>query len=162
MIAVGIDYRVSSSVKLSFGSNYFFDRQADYGHKWDDDLNSSTPTVHLDNKSMIFHNGLSLQAGLEYNITEKLLVSGGYVWANKGVNDYYQSDLTYGLGTSTFGLGGAYSINEKIQINLGLGYTDYRSDSKLVNHVMGSSLYTPEESYYKSTMMVGIGVDFRF
>ena len=162
MIAVGIDYKVSPELKLSFGTNYFFDRQADYGHKWDHDVNSSTPTVHMDNETMIFHNGFSLQGGLEYNITEKLLVSGGYVWANKGVNDYYQSDLTYGLGTQTFGLGGAYSITEKIQINLGLGYTLYQSDSKLVNHVLGTSLYTPEESYYKDTKMIAVGVDFRF
>lgn len=162
MIAVGIDYKVSPELKLSFGSNYYFDRQADYGHKWDHDVNSSTPTVHMDNETMIFHNGFSLQGGLEYNITEKLLVSSGYVWANKGVNDYYQSDLTYGLGTSTFGLGGAYSITEKIQINLGFGYTTYRPDTKLVNHVLGTSLYTPEESYYKDTKMIAIGVDFRF
>ena len=107
---------------------------------------------------------MSLQFGLEYNISEKLLVSGGYVWANQGVNDKYQSDLTYGLGTNTFGAGGAYSVNEKIQINLGFGYTLYKEDSKMVDHIFsGNNTNIPaNETYNKNTMIVGVGVDFRF
>jgi len=164
MIAVGIDYKISESLRLSLGSNYFFDKSADYGHKVDNDLNSSTPTVHIDNSEIIDDNGMSLQFGLEYNISEKLLVSGGYVWANQGVNDKYQSDLTYGLGTNTFGAGGAYSVNEKIQINLGFGYTLYKEDSKMVDHIFsGNNTNIPaNETYNKNTMIVGVGVDFRF
>ena len=104
------------------------------------------------------------QGGLEYNISEKLLVSGGYVWANKGVNAKYQSDLTYGLSTQTIGVGGAYNINEKIQINLGAGYTMYKDDTKVIDHILsGTSTNIPaNETYRKSTMLIGVGVDFRF
>lgn len=164
MLAVGVDYKLSESLKLSLGSNYYFDKSADYGHKVDHDLNSSTPTVHIDNSDIIDDNGMSLQAGLEYNISAKLLVSGGYVWANKGVNSKYQSDLTYGLGTQTFGLGGAYSVNEKIQINLGASYTLYMEDTRTIDHIFsGNNTNIPAtEIYRKNTMMVGVGVDFRF
>jgi long-chain fatty acid transport protein len=164
MLAIGVDYKISESLRLSLGSNYFFDKSADYGHKVDHDLNSSTPTVHIDNSEIIDKNGMSVQAGLEYNISDKLLVSGGYVWANKGVNAKYQSDLTYGLSTQTFGAGGAYSINEKIQINLGFGYTLYKEDFKMVDHIFsGNNTNIPaNEIYRKNTMMVGVGVDFRF
>jgi long-chain fatty acid transport protein len=164
MLAIGVDYRISESLKLSLGSNYFFDKSSDYGHKVDDDLKSSTPSVHIDNSEIIDDNGMSFQIGLEYNISKKLLVSGGYVWANQGVNDLYQSDLTYGLGTQTFGAGGAYSINDKIQINLGFGYTLYMEDSKTVDHIFsatGANIQA-NETYRKNTMMVGVGVDFRF
>jgi long-chain fatty acid transport protein len=164
MLALGLDYKISESLRLSIGSNYYFDKSADYGHKVDNDLNSSTPTVPIANSEIIDDNGLSFQFGLQYNISEKFLVSGGYVWANQGVNDLYQSDLTYGLGTQTFGLGGAYSVNEKIQINLGAGYTLYKEDSKTVDHIFsGNNTNIPAtETYNKNTMMVGIGVDFRF
>ena len=162
MLAVGIDYKLAPNFKISLGSNYFFDKNADYGHKVDDDLNSSTPTVHIANKYIIFDNGYSVQGGLEYNISEKLLVSGGYVWANRGVNPKYQSDLTYGLATQTFGIGGAYSFTDKIQLNLGYGYTAYQTDSKYIDHVNGKTLYNPLETYKKSTTILGIGLDIRF
>jgi long-chain fatty acid transport protein len=162
MLSIGLDYKLSSSLKLSLGTNYFFDRDADYGHKIDRDMNSSTPSTGIVNWQIIDHNGMSLQAGLEYNISEKLLISGGYVWANKGVNEKYQSDLTYGLATQTFGIGGAYSVNEKIQINLGFGLTHYMQDEKMVDHVMGTSVFQARETYDKNTKMVGIGVDFKF
>jgi long-subunit fatty acid transport protein len=166
MLAFGVDYKLSSSLKVSLGTNYYFDKTADYGHKVDADLNSATPSIHIDNSDIIDDNGMSIQGGLEYNISEKLLVSGGYVWANKGVNEKYQSDLTYGLPTQTFGVGGAYSISDNFQINLGAGYTMYKIDGKYVDHIFTSSLGTentlPWESYWKHTFMIGAGVDFRF
>jgi long-chain fatty acid transport protein len=162
MLSIGVDYKVSSSLKVSIGSNYFFDKTADYGHKVDADLNSATPSTFISNSDIIDNNGMSLQAGLEYNISEKLLVSGGYVWANKGVNSKYQSDLAYGLATQSFGFGGAYKITDNLQVNLGYGYTKYQSDEKYVDHVFSPSLYKPLETYSKSTKMVAIGIDFRF
>ena len=103
-----------------------------------------------------------VSGGLEYAISEKLLLSCGYQYGNQGVNKLYQSDLSYGLATHTFGIGGAYSFTDKIQVNLGLGYTRYLGNSKHVDHIMGSSLYQPLESYGKATKMIGIGVDFSF
>ncbi|MBA4321490.1 MAG: hypothetical protein C0408_01600 [Odoribacter sp.] len=164
MLSIGVDYKLSSQLKLSLGSNYFFDKTADYGRKLDLDNNSSTPSTFVSNKDLIKNNGMSVQGGLEYNISDKLLVSGGYVFANKGVNDNYQSDLTYGLATHTFGAGGAYSISENLQVNLGFGYTNYVKDEKWMSHVFTATntLYKARESYFKSTMMFAFGVDFSF
>jgi long-chain fatty acid transport protein len=162
MLSVGVDYKLSESLKLSLGTNYFFDKTADYGHKIDDDLNSATPTIHIANSDIIDNNGMSISAGLEYNISMKCLISGGYVWANKGVNAKYQSDLTYGLSTQTFGAGGAYNVNEKIQINIGAGYTIYKEDSKNVDHMFGTENTLPTESYLKNAFIVGVGLDLRF
>jgi len=164
MISVGLDYKIAETVKLSLGSNYFFDKKADYGHKVDEDLNSTTPTTFIPNSEIIDNNGFSLQGGLEINLSEKLLVSGGYVWANQGVNELYQSDLTYGLGTHTFGAGGAYKILPNLLLNLGFGYTAYVEAEKLVDHVFSpnGTVYMPRETYNKSTMMVSVGLDFNF
>ena len=161
MLAVGLDYKLSN-LKISLGGNYYFDKSADYGHKWDDDLNSSTPTVLIDNSEIIDNNGMSIQGGLEYNLSEKFLVSGGYVYANQGVNSKYQSDLTYGLATHTFGFGGAYSVGDMIQINLGAGYTMYMDDEKTVNHFLGTTNMKPTETYKKSTLLFGVGVELNF
>jgi long-subunit fatty acid transport protein len=103
-------------------------------------------------------------AGLECNLSEKLLISGGYVWANQGVNEKYQSDLTYGLATNTYGIGGAYKITPKILLNLGFGYTSYVNNDKLVDHVFSANgtVYKPLETYGKNAMIFALGVDFSF
>ena len=165
MISVGLDYKVSPEFRLSLGGNYFFDKNADYGHKLDMDNNAATPSTFVKNSYIIDHNGFSLDAGLEYNISDKFLVSCGYIYANQGVNSNYQSDLNYFLASNSVGLGGAYSVNDKIQINLGLGYTMYGKDKKNISHTFAgtpATVYRPLETYQKETMMFGIGVDFSF
>jgi long-chain fatty acid transport protein len=167
MLSVGVDYKLSSSLKICIGSNYYFDKLADYGHKTDDDVSSATPSVHIANKDIIANNGLSLQGGLEYNISEKLLVSGGYIWSNQGANSKYQSDLSYGLGSQTFGAGGAYNITDKIQINLGGSYTIYKDDTRSVDRKFpgnppNASITGITETYRKNAFIVALGLDVRF
>ena len=164
MISLGVDYKIAETVKLSFGSNYFFDKKSDYGHTMDLDNSSSTPSTPVSNSYIIYDGGFSLQAGAEINLNDKLLVSGGYVWANRGVNDKYQSDLTYGLGSNTFGIGGAYSIKDNLQVNLGFGYTFFSQDDQYISHVFEANgqLYMPLETYNKNAMIFAVGVDFSF
>ena len=164
MLTVGVDYRLSSSLKVSLGSNYFFDKNADYGHKLDLDNNSATPSVFVKNSDIIKNNGWSVSGGLEVNLSEKLLVSGGYSFANKGVNEKYQSDLTFGLATHTFGAGAAYKIMDKLTVNAGANYTKYLADEKEIEHVFSATgaLYKAKETYVKNTFLFGVGVDFSF
>jgi long-chain fatty acid transport protein len=162
MLSVGLNYKLSPSLKLSLGTYYFFDKQANYGHTYDNDQVSATPSIAISNKDIITKNGMLVSGGLEYTVSEKLLLSCGYQYGNQGVNKLYQSDLSYGLATHTFGIGGAYSFSDKIQLTLGLGYTRYLGDSKIINHVMNTSVYQAVESYGKSTKMIGLGLDFKF
>jgi len=164
MLSAGLDYKLGSAAKLSLGTNMFFDKSVDYGHKLDLDNNPSTPSTFVKNEDIMDSNGLSLMAGLEYNLSEKLLVSGGYVWANKGVNSGYQSDLTYGLATQTIGFGGAYNIMDKMRINLGFSYTIYTGDEKTINHVFSATgaVIPALETYNKNAMIIGVGLDWSF
>jgi len=152
MLAVGVDYRLAS-LKLSLGGNFYFDKSADYGHKIDG--------AHVDNSEIIESNGMSLQGGLEYNVSENWLVSAGYVYGNKGVNSLYQSDLTFGNATHTFGGGGAFTLNN-LRINLGASYTMYLENEKSVNHFLGATNLLPTETYTKNTIVVGVGVELSF
>jgi long-chain fatty acid transport protein len=153
MLAVGVDYKLSK-LKLTAGANYYFDKSADYGHK----INGS----HVDNSEIIDNNGMSVQAGLEFNISDNLLVSAGYVYGNLGVNSKYQSDLTFGNATHTLGGGLAYNITDMIRINLGGSYTTYLEDEKNVSHFLGATDMMPKETYKKSTIILGVGVELNF
>lgn len=166
MLAVGVEYRIIPKLKIALGANYFFDKAADYGHKVDADLNPTTATVFIKNKDIIENNGMSIHGGVEYNLSDKFLVSAGYSYANKGVNARYQSDMTFANATNSIGLGGAYTFNDKIKINLGAGYTMYAEDSKSVDHMvkMGTTYvnFPATETYVKNTLIIGIGLDLSF
>jgi long-chain fatty acid transport protein len=163
MLAVGAEWRLSEFLKISAGGNYFFDETADYGHYIDETPENSTDyLVHIDNSEIIETNGMSLQGGAEVKLFENILVSAGYVYANQGVNSLYQSDLTYGLATHTFGAGGAFTITDNIKINLGGSYTLYIDDSKDVDHYFAGVNMLPTETYKKSAIIIGVGLDLSF
>jgi long-subunit fatty acid transport protein len=162
MLTLGAELKFSK-LRVNAGANYYFDKSADYGHYIDNTPQNSTDySVHIDNSEIIAKNGMSVQMGAEISLTEKLLASAGYVYANQGVNSLYQSDLTYGLATHTFGAGGAYSITDKIKINLGASFTKYMQDSKTVDHYLGGLNLLPTETYNKRTLLFGIGLDLSF
>jgi long-subunit fatty acid transport protein len=163
MLAIGAELRLSKFFKVNVGGNYYFDKSADYGHYIDATPQNSTDyPVHIDNSEIIASNGMSIQGGAELKLTDNFLVSAGYVYANQGVNSLYQSDLTYGLATHTFGAGGAISITDNIKINLGGSYTMYVDDSKDVDHYLGTINMLPKETYKKTALVFGLGLDLSF
>jgi long-chain fatty acid transport protein len=164
MLALGVDYKITPGIKICLGSMYFFDKTANYGHLVDLDHNPSTPETFISNKDIINDNGWDIEAGLEVKLSEKFLISGGYIYANKGVNNLYQSDITYQLASNTYGIGGAYSPTKNLQINLGANYTGYVKDGQTIEHLFSATetLIPANQTYWKNALIFAIGVDFSF
>lgn len=164
LLTMGLEYRVVPSVKIALGLEYFFDKNANYGHTLDLDNNSSTPSTFVANKDIIDQNGYAISGGLEVKLSDKLLVSGGYIWGNKAANRLYQSDLTYANETNTFGFGGAYNVMKNLRVDLGVNFTTYKQDVAYVDHVFSatSTLYMPQETHDKKTWLFGVGVNYNF
>jgi long-subunit fatty acid transport protein len=164
LLTVGLEYKVVPSVTVALGMDYFWDKNANYGHKLDLDLNSSTPSTFVSNEAIIDQNGYSFSGGLEVKLSDKILVSGGYIWSNKGGNRLYQSDLTYANETNTFGFGGAYNVMKNLRVNLGASLTTYKQDVTYVDHIFSATgaLYMPQETHDKKTWVFGLGVDYNF
>jgi long-chain fatty acid transport protein len=164
LLSLGLNYKVTPKVVVYLGSNYFFDKNANYGHTVDLDNIGSTPSTLVPNSSIIDQNGLDFSGGLEVTLSDKLLVSAGYIWANKGVNRLYQSDLEFANATNTIGFGGTYAIMKNLKVTLGGSITLYDTDVTYVDHVFSATntLYMPKETHTKSTWLVGVGVDYNF
>ncbi|MFZ2340786.1 MAG: outer membrane protein transport protein [Bacteroidales bacterium] len=162
ILAVGAELRFPL-FSVNAGANYYFDKSADYGHYVDMTPENSTDyLVHIDNEDIIANNGLSISAGAEINVTERLAASAGYSFANQGVNNLYQSDLTYGLSAHTVGAGGAFAFSDNVKLNLGVSYTKYMDDSVKVNHYLEGINLMPTETYKKNTLVIGVGLDLSF
>jgi long-chain fatty acid transport protein len=157
MVSVGVDYQIIPKLSASAGFHYYFDKSASYGKK----LNGE----YVTNDKVIDKNYYEISGGLEFNITEKLLVSAGYLYSKTGVSEDYQSDLSFSLPSSTIGGGFGYKITENIMVNLAACYTMYQEGKKEYTHVypgVGNPELTLTDTYFKSNFVGAIGLDISF
>lgn len=151
ILSAGIDVRPFESLLLSGSFNYYFDKNVDYDGQPDVELNK------------IDKNFLEFGLGAQYDINEAFAVSAGWQGTITGVNDNYQSDLTYSTNTNTIGAGLGYKINDMIGLNLGGSYTFYDEGHKSYNHVNQLGMLVPTADIYnKTTWVVAVGVDLHF
>jgi long-subunit fatty acid transport protein len=157
IVSGGISYQLLSKLKLSASGNYYFDRAEKmfYG--------KTINREYVRNISVIDKNSWEAAGGLEYSISDKLLVSGGALVSKNFVNSYYQSDASYSLNSVTYNLGLAYRLNDKINVDLGFGYTSYDERYKAVKYqISQTTILYPIETYNKTNMFGGIGIEFSF
>lgn len=155
LISVGASYKPMEKLNIALGCHYYLDKNADYGKRIDGNF--------VENKEVIDKNFLEFGLGLEYGITDNILVSLGYLRTQTGVNEKFQSDQAHSLNTNSIGVGGRYMVNEKIGINLGFMTTMYEAyDKEYPANIPGLIFQPYKETYERSSMVIALGLDFSF
>ncbi len=153
MLSLGASYPVTSKLTTSLSYILYFDKSANYGKKVGLD--------YVTNKSLIDKNYFELALGLEYSITDKFLVSGGYLRSQTGVSKEYQSDLSYSLTSNSGAIGGQYKITPGIALNLGALVTKYNKGDRPFTHLPGTATTAGVEKLAKTTWLMSIGLDIK-
>ncbi len=148
MFSIGAAYKPIEKLNLSAGYHMYLDKGANYGKKM------GTPSAFVENDVVIDKNLWEAAFGAEYEVSDKILVSAGFLMTKTGVNADFQSDLSHSLSTKSIGLGGRYMIMENLGVNLGFMKTMYESYTKIFT--------TYEETYKRDAMVVAIGFDYNF
>ncbi len=151
ILSGGFEYKALQNLRIAAGFHYFFDKDA---------VIESAPGVKKD----IEGNFYEIAAGLEYDITDRVLVSAGYLYAKTGVGKGYQTDLTHSLTSNSVGFGGMFKVNEKLAIEVGTLYTFYNPDSKYIDYSSYSipSITEVKEIYSRTNIVFAIGAAYRF
>ncbi len=152
MLSVGAAFDATSKFKVSGGIHMYFDKGAEYGKMIDG--------AYVKNDQVMDKNYMEYALGLEYQITDKFLVSAGYLATRTGVKDIYQSDLSHSLSTNSFAGGVEYKFTEKFALNLGVMNTSYVEDTRDFPAVAPYPAYT--ETYNRHAFTAAIGVDISF
>jgi len=155
LISIGAAYKVSSRLNLSIGFHDYFDKSANYGKQ-------NSEGAYISNDGIISKDYFEVAFGAEFNITQKLLVSAGYLRAQTGVSEAYQSDLSNSLSSNTGAFGFAYNLNPDIRINLGVLYTMYEDGTKNFTHYLGKTAIPVKETYGRTNTIASIGIDLSF
>jgi long-chain fatty acid transport protein len=148
LLSVGAAYKITNDLSFSIGYHQYFDKNANW-----DGLQDS-----LDG------NSYELGLGLEYSLTDKFLISAGFLKTGNGAGNAYQSDLNYTLTSNSMALGGKYKLLNNLDVNLGFVLVNYDDGEKLTNHnVGGSGLLLPANyTFAKSSYLFAIGFDYTF
>lgn len=142
MLSIGVRYQFIDAITLQAGFHTYFDKDAGW----------ATTEAGVDK---IDNNFNEFAFGLEWAVSPKFTLSGGYLLAVTGVNEHYQSDLSYSLTTNTFGYGFAWALSEVFTLQAGGYFTTYTDQT--YNKSYGGINYP--ESYDKFTYSVSVGVD---
>ena len=129
MLAIGINYKPINKLTVSLGFNTYFDKNNDY---------DGSEALVIDE---IDKNFLEYGFGVEYSLTDKLRVSGGWSHTDTGVNLNYQGDQRYSTNTNSLGGGFGYHISPMIDLNIGGQYAFYKDGTKEFSGYILSNIY---------------------
>ena len=143
-LSVGANYGIMPGLRATASFDYFFDKSANR-NGLEDLINSNT---------------FDLGFGLEYDISDFLLVSAGYLMTKVDVMADYQEDLGFDLSADTIAGGFRLKLSPKFDIDLGVMSVSYKSYSKDITYVSGTTqLGKYPERYSQTTFAVALGLN---
>jgi long-chain fatty acid transport protein len=156
VINTGITYKITDNVMAGVDFNWYFQKAADWGTIVD------PRTAYEKDASDVAGDCYTANAGLNYQLNEKLQLSAGFSYTAFLYDDmelyYTQMGVYETLKNNNFnvGIGAGYKINDKIEIDLGIGRTFWKDLTINSLNASGLPVKTTDKSY-----VLALGLDFR-
>ncbi|MBQ1252777.1 MAG: hypothetical protein IIY05_00320 [Alistipes sp.] len=133
-------------VKVTAQWHHYFDKDAE---------NSFSPVIEGNTNEYML--------GVEWQISEKWLVSAGTQRTQLNMNESKYSDMNFSISSWSIAAGLKYQVCDLVGINLGIMPTIYDSvESTGVHAFMGQNLGQFKDVYKRTSMAWGIGLDLKF
>lgn len=111
---LGLGYQLGKA-DLSMSLNYYFNKQADLGN-----------ALSADNSD--YDDSWEIAGGVDYQLTDKVLVSGGVMYTKNGYKKTVNNVLSPVIDCLCFSAGGEYKLNGKLTLSAGALYGLYFED----------------------------------
>ena len=131
-------------VKVTAQWHHYFDKDAE---------NSFSPVIEGNTNEYMM--------GVEWNITDKWLVSAGAQRTQLNMNENAYSDMNFSISSWSVGAGLAFKVCEAMRINAGIMPTIYDKDIVAVGKVADTGLDF-KDVYNRTSLAWGIGLGFKF
>ena len=130
-------------VKVTAQWHHYFDKAAE---------NSFTPVIEGNTNEYMM--------GVEWNITDKWLVSAGAQRTQLNMNENAYSDMNFSISSWSIAAGLKYQVCDLIGINLGIMPTIY--DEAVAMGKIADTGLEFQDVYKRTSIAWGIGLDFKF
>lgn len=145
LLTVGAQWSILPSVRVNAGYHLFFDKSAHWYKHEEKKLDGNT---------------WEWNAGAEWDITDKLTVSGGFQKTNYGLSDEYMNDMSFVVSSYTFGFGVGYQVSKKVRLNAAYFQTNYDTYHQQVTPTAMNG--TTNNDYTRTNNVFGLGCDINF
>ena len=137
LLTLGAQYEITDNFRAMAGGVYYWDKDA-----------KGTPIKNGNNT-------WEANFGLEWDVTDKVMLSCGGQRTQFGFDDADMSDTNFFTGCSSLAIGGAYKFSEKMKLNVGYMHSFY-DEHKFTNANKTSCNYTRKND------AVGVSLDITF
>lgn len=125
IMAIGAQYNILDKVRVMAGWNCYFDKKAGMtGGK----------------ERFLTHNTHEITVGAEWDINDRLLISGGFQNTDYGTSDAFQSDLSFHCDSYSLGFGAKMKIRKNISLEAAYFWTNYKDYTKVSQSYNGTGI----------------------
>ena len=137
LLTLGAQYQIADNFRAMVGGVYYWDKDA-----------KGTPIKKGDNT-------WEANFGLEWDVTDKVMLSCGGQRTQYGFDDADMADTNFNTSSYALAIGGAYKFSEKMKLNVGYMHSFY-DDHKFTNANGTACKYTRKND------AVGVSLDITF
>lgn len=143
---IGMDVNMTDNIKLCTGYRYYFDKDAHFAGEVE---------------KFVEHGTKEYAYGVEWTANKWLLVSATYMRTEFAFSDDYLNNINYNGSSNNFGLGGRFTINEHLNIDLGGFFTKY--EDRQVKKTDYAGLGIPGvDNYERKNFAFALGINYNF
>ena len=141
-LAVGAMWNITDDVRLNLGYHHFYDKNVHWYNNTQDLLDGGT------NEYL---------AGAEWDITDKLTVSGGTQFTRYQLTDAYMNDMSFVVNSYSFGFGFNYKASDAVTLKAAYFQTNYENYDRIT-----SKDPLVSDSFTRTNRVLGIGCELSF
>ena len=139
MLTVGAQWEPVNDVRVNAGWHYYFDKDANWYDNAQEELK---------------HNSYELLLGAEWDVTDRLTVSGGAQLTRYGLSDEYMNDMSFVVNSYSLGMGFNYKLSNVVTVKAGYFQTNYGNYERKDYPTEGVS-----DTFTRTNRVLGVGCE---
>ena len=141
-LAVGAMWNITDDIRLNLGYHHFFDTNVNWYNNAQDKLDGGS------NEYL---------GGVEWDINDKLTISGGLQLTRYQLTDEYMNDMSFVVNSYSFGFGFNYKVADNITLKAAYFQTNYDHYKRTDYPQVGVS-----DDFTRTNRVLGIGCELAF
>ncbi|WP_033148363.1 OmpP1/FadL family transporter [Prevotella sp. P6B1] len=141
-LALGAMWNISKDFRLNLGYHHFYDKDVKWYNNTQDLLGGGT------NEYL---------AGAEWDLTNKLTISGGTQLTRYQLTDEYMNDMSFVVNSYSIGFGFNYKASDKVTLKAAYFQTNYGHYDRVT-----STEPLVSDSFTRTNRVLGIGCELNF
>lgn len=100
-------------------------------------------------------------AGVEWDATKQLTISGGYQRTDYGLSDQFQTDTSFYCDSYSLGFGAKVKLNPRLALNVAYFWTTYDDYTVKTDNYKGLGI-AGQDVYSRTNKVFGVSLDYHF